>query len=89
VVALRDEKGKPFWGTRRYLNKKMLRALAEELGHGHEDLLLGSSFGNQGDRTLLLESAAKQVAGEKICLGDDDGENSEKKTRIREDKPYD
>jgi hypothetical protein len=44
VFSLEDELGKPYWGTPgRYLPKKMLLALIEELGHEYVGLLDGAS----------------------------------------------
>jgi hypothetical protein len=63
--------GKPAWGTHgRYVNKKLLKALVEELGHEYDsDLSHGSSSGNGADQNLLLKSASNQIA-----KGDEDDE---------------
>ena len=43
--------------------KNMLRALTEELGHEYEPLLQGgNSFRPASDRSLLLNTAAAQIA---------------------------
>jgi hypothetical protein len=55
VVTLKDETGMPCWATPgRYMNRKMLEAFVEELGHEHEDLLIGASC----DISDLLLNAA-------------------------------
>jgi HNH endonuclease len=60
--VLGKEVGKPVWGTPgRYLNKKMLKALVEELGHEYSDLTQGSFNGDEADQNLLLESASNQI----------------------------
>jgi hypothetical protein len=92
LAALRDEVGKPFWGTPgRYVNKKMLKALVEELGHECDDLLQGSSCDNRGDRNLLLESASKQVATRKTRgdLDDDEDSTGSDEDRDTEDESSD
>lgn len=61
LPVLRDEIGRPFWGTPgRYMPKNMLLALVEELGHDYTDILAGATCG-RGDSKLLLEAAAKQI----------------------------
>ncbi|PTU23482.1 hypothetical protein P175DRAFT_0556127 [Aspergillus ochraceoroseus IBT 24754] len=81
---LKDEKGKPFWGTPgMYFPKNMLLALVEELGHGYCDLLEGASS-QKGDNSLLLEVASQQVkrrrplkaSGLGTCDDSDDDEGS-------------
>lgn len=64
AFGLHDEHGKLFWGTPgRYMAKNMLRALTEELGHEYEPLLQGgNSFRPASDRSLLLNTAAAQIA---------------------------
>jgi hypothetical protein len=64
VVALKDESGKPFWATPgRYINKTMLKAFVEELGHDdYQHLLHGASRQKWGDASLLLDVASKQIA---------------------------
>ncbi|KAB8272818.1 hypothetical protein BDV30DRAFT_239130 [Aspergillus minisclerotigenes] len=58
---LRDEIGKPFWGTPgRYLPMNMLLALVEELGHDYKHLLNGASCG-KGEEDLLLGVASSQI----------------------------
>ncbi|KAJ5880620.1 uncharacterized protein N7473_011673 [Penicillium subrubescens] len=60
--ALKDENGKPFWGTPgRYLPKNMLLAFVEELGHEYKSLLDGAASIKKGDSDLLLNIAANQV----------------------------
>ncbi|KAE8164545.1 hypothetical protein BDV40DRAFT_298344 [Aspergillus tamarii] len=60
-VYLRDEMGKPFWGTPgRYLPKNMLLALVDELGHDYKHLLKGASCSN-GEEDLLLGVASAQI----------------------------
>ncbi|RAK95443.1 HNH endonuclease signature motif containing protein [Aspergillus ibericus CBS 121593] len=81
-ATIRDEMGKPFWGTPgRYLPKNMLLALVEELGHDYKDLLCGAS-GQKGEEGLLVEVAAKQVKArrKRLCdsgFGDDEDEDYE------------
>lgn len=61
LPVLRDEIGRPFWGTPgRYMPKNMLLALVEELGHDYRDILEGAT-GSRGDSKLLVEAAAKQI----------------------------
>jgi hypothetical protein len=64
AVKLRDEAGNPFWPTPgRYINRKMLLAFIEELGHrDYFDLLGGATCQNSGDATLLLDVASRKVA---------------------------
>lgn len=60
--TLRDEAGKPFWGTPgRYLPKNMLLSV-EAPGHEYNDLLEGASWNTAcGDENLLLEIASSQI----------------------------
>ncbi|RAQ50236.1 hypothetical protein AFGD_011576 [Aspergillus flavus] len=61
LPTLKDEIGKPFWGTPgRYLPKNMLLAVVEELGHEYKELLEGAA-GRNGDNDLLLAIASSQV----------------------------
>ena len=61
LYTLKDEIGKPFWGTPgRYLPKNMLLAVVEELGHDYKELLAGATS-NKGDNDLLLVVASSQV----------------------------
>jgi hypothetical protein len=63
--ALKDENGKPFWGTPgRYLPKNMLLAFIEELGHEYKSLLDGAGSNRKGDSDFILNIAANQV---KLC----------------------
>jgi hypothetical protein len=42
---LRDEMGKPFWGSiGRYVPCNMLKGLIEELGHEYKDIFRAASF---------------------------------------------
>jgi hypothetical protein len=61
--TLRDEVGKPFWGTPgRYLPKNMLLSLVEALGHEYKDLLDGAGYNTAcGDKNLLLEVGSAQI----------------------------
>lgn len=62
ATVLKDENGKPYWGTPgRYLPKNMLLALVEELGHEYQPLLEGAGSKKSRDSDLLLELAAAQV----------------------------
>jgi hypothetical protein len=54
------------------MNKKMLRAFVEELGHEHEDLLTGASCDISGDPNLLLNTAANQATEKKDKDKDED-----------------
>lgn len=66
--VLREENGKPFWGTPgRYLPKNMLLALVEELGHEYKPLLQGAARKRSGD-FALLELAAAQVKSRRPAL---------------------
>ncbi|KAJ5679166.1 hypothetical protein N7462_007410 [Penicillium macrosclerotiorum] len=59
---LREENGKPFWGTPgRYLPKNMLLAIVEELGYEYKALLDGAGRNQSGDSDLLLGIATAQV----------------------------
>ncbi|KAL4787718.1 hypothetical protein BJX76DRAFT_369006 [Aspergillus varians] len=61
LPVLKDEIGRPFWGTPgRYMPKNMLLALVEELGHDYKGLLEGAGC-SRGDSKLLIEAAAKQI----------------------------
>ncbi|KAJ5493551.1 hypothetical protein N7463_009638 [Penicillium fimorum] len=74
---LREENGKPFWGTPgRYLPENMLRAFVEELGHGYEALLEGASR-TSGDEQLLLDTATNQVKRDRESLSLDPSEDED------------
>ncbi|KAB8264844.1 hypothetical protein BDV32DRAFT_144879 [Aspergillus pseudonomiae] len=61
LPTLKNEIGKPFWGTPgRYLPKNMLLAIVEEIGHDYKELLEGAAS-NKGDNDLLLAIASCQV----------------------------
>jgi hypothetical protein len=84
TVTLKDESGKPFWATAgRYINRKMLRAFVEELGHQDYQVLLdGASCKTSGDANLLVDVAARQVAAERDRAesdnnNDDDDDDSD------------
>ncbi|KAJ5443625.1 uncharacterized protein N7458_007497 [Penicillium daleae] len=69
--ALKDENGKPYWGTPgRYLPKNMLLAFVEELGHEYKSLLDGAGSNKKGDSDFLLDIAANQVKSRPSILGD-------------------
>lgn len=63
LPTLKDEAGKPFWGTPgRYLPKDMLLGLIEALGHEYNGLLKGASWSTAcGDENLLLDVASSQI----------------------------
>jgi hypothetical protein len=68
---MKDESGKPFWGTPgRYLPRNMLLAIVEELGHEYEPLLEGASSSRSVDSQLLLEIGSKQVTSRRPALKD-------------------
>ncbi|OJJ04022.1 hypothetical protein ASPVEDRAFT_85437 [Aspergillus versicolor CBS 583.65] len=75
--TLRDEVGKPFWGTPgRYLPKNMLLSLVEALGHEYKDLLDWSGYNTAcGDKNLLLEG--KDRGGDESDEEDSEDEDSE------------
>ncbi|KAJ5382383.1 hypothetical protein N7517_000294 [Penicillium concentricum] len=76
---LREENGKPFWGTPgRYIPQNMLRAFVEELGHEYEALLEGASR-TTGDEQLLLDTATNQVKRDRgsLVLDPSEDENEE------------
>ena len=67
LVALKSEMGKPVWATPgRYMGKRMLKALVEELGHDYQHLTQGKSCNNRVDPTILLELAIKQISSSLI-----------------------
>ncbi|OJJ01851.1 hypothetical protein ASPVEDRAFT_83375 [Aspergillus versicolor CBS 583.65] len=44
LLVLRDELGRPFWGTPgRYMPRNMVLALVEELGHDYKGILAGAT----------------------------------------------
>lgn len=48
--ALRDELGKRFWGTPgRYMNRNMLLAFVEDMGHEYEELVQEAMEQTEGD----------------------------------------
>jgi hypothetical protein len=52
-LVLRDELGKPFWGTPgRYLPKSMLLAFVDELGQNYQELLQGATSFRSGESAL-------------------------------------
>ncbi|KAK2768850.1 hypothetical protein FQN54_000710 [Arachnomyces sp. PD_36] len=60
-LTLKDEIGKPYWGTPgRYLPKNMLLTFVEELGHEYDQLLEGASC-SSGDKEVLLGAASVQI----------------------------
>jgi hypothetical protein len=63
AAVLRNEAGKPFWPTAgRYINRRMLLAFIEELGHqDYYEILQGASCQGGGDSCLLLDVASRQV----------------------------
>ncbi|KAN0074034.1 hypothetical protein V8E54_007971 [Elaphomyces granulatus] len=62
LVTLKSEIGKPVWATPgRYMGKRMLKALVEELGHDYQHLMQGQSCNNRADPTILLELATRQI----------------------------
>jgi hypothetical protein len=77
-MTLRHETEKPFWATpSRYMNKRMLKAFVEELGHDHENLLIGASCDTSGDPNLLLNVATSQVTAVRKDKGEDEDENED------------
>ncbi|PYI07756.1 hypothetical protein BO78DRAFT_385690 [Aspergillus sclerotiicarbonarius CBS 121057] len=93
-ATIRDEMGKPFWGTPgRYLPKNMSLALVEELRHDYKDLLRGASR-KTGKQSLLVEVAAKQVGARRKQLrdsvfGDDEDEDYESEEEEEEEEEDD
>ena len=65
--------------------KNMLRALTDELGHECEPLLQGgSSFRSASDRSLLLNTAAAQIASP----GSNDADNEEEEEEDGNESDY-
>lgn len=59
-----DERGRPFWATPgRYINKNMLRAFVNTLGHEHEHLLKRASRRGRGSLGLLV-TATDQISNQ-------------------------
>jgi hypothetical protein len=83
LTTLNGEMGKPVWGTPgRYMSRKMLKALIEELGHKHDNLLQGSSCNGKGNPHLLLHTVAGQVAASgPTGDADDEEENDDEYTK--------
>lgn len=52
----------------------MILAFAEELGHDHQELMIGASVRRRGNRTDLIDTAAAQITNEADVDSDDEGE---------------
>jgi len=64
--ALLPEFRKPFWGTRgAYMNKSMLMAFVEEMGHEYDDLLEGAA--KDTDDAVEPDTTALMAANEAIA----------------------
>ncbi|KAJ5918166.1 hypothetical protein N7454_010541 [Penicillium verhagenii] len=71
VDLMKDEAGKPLWGTPgRYLPRSMLLALVEEIGHEYKPLLSGASAGGCSEPNLLMAVCARQVGKARPSLRD-------------------
>lgn len=82
--ALRDELGKPYWGTRgEYMSRSMLMAFVEEMGHDYDDLLNGAADSNEtevvetalaaANNQIKLAIAGKDALSYDVGDSDDDG----------------
>lgn len=71
--ALRDELGKRFWGTPggRYMNRNMLMAFVEDMGHEYEELLEGAMEQTEEDKQEGPVETALAAASDhiKVSLG--------------------
>ena len=90
---LKAENGRFFWGTRGgYLPQNMLLAFVEELGHGYEELLEGSSCVQSNEQNLLLAVGAVQakraasgsLTDSGLLLEDEEDEEDESETSSEE-----
>lgn len=57
------------------MNKKMLKAFVEELGHDHKNLLIGPSCGMTRDPYLLLDISAAHITAKKRVKNEDSDED--------------
>ncbi|KAL1963141.1 hypothetical protein VTN77DRAFT_8684 [Rasamsonia byssochlamydoides] len=69
------------------MDRRMLMAFVEELGHDYKDLLQGASCRSR-DRNLLLKAVTKQVTAKKDKREDEDedeDEGSEDNNEVKRD----
>ena len=61
------ERGKKFWGTKGpYIKKRMLLAIAEQLGHDHEALMENAIVESKEDDNPESNPSALQLASAEI-----------------------
>ena len=90
IDVLRDELGKPFWGTPGpYLRRSYILAFIDEMGHEYEELLQGAMKENEGEKEESVDPTALVAANDEILLtcakghegisgySDDDGSEEE------------
>lgn len=86
AFTLQEELGKPVWATPgRYIPKNMLLAFVDELGHQyHDDLIIGATR-RRGRPTILIETAAAQIADKKEDEeSEDDADSSDDSDKSEE-----
>ena len=69
IDVLRDELGKPFWGTPGpYLRRGYILAFIEEMGHEYEELLEGAMNEKEGEKEESVDPLALVAANDEILL---------------------